>query len=77
MTLNYDDLLSSFAFKFDLRRYTLVAFSYLYIRRDLSVSPGGQSSALVKAFATMVLSDVRRCRLTLSNRRCKCLELST
>ena len=49
-------MLSTCAFKINLRRYTLVAFSYLYIRKDLSVQPGGNSSALVK---------VGRCRLTL------------
>ena len=36
--------------------WPLVAFSYLYIRKDLSTEPGGQSSALIKAFAAMVLS---------------------
>ena len=65
LQLKYAKLLSSFAFKFNLRRYNMV-----------SLVEGNEHDPTGKASVQGVVM-VGRCTLTLSNPRCKRLELSS
>jgi hypothetical protein len=63
--LQYDELLSSFAFNFNLRRYSLVGLE----GPTLSVPPRTLPANTSYDFLLTVCYSVGRCRLTLSNPR--------
>jgi len=60
LTLEYDELLSSFAFKFNLRRYT----KCLGAARVLVTPHGFQSMLYLFLPPRALLYEVRRCRFT-------------
>ena len=69
LKLQYDELLSNFAFKFNLRRYTAAAAA------DMTAAVAAKHALNVRDIAR-ALAVVGRCRLTLSNPHGKRLDLS-
>jgi len=66
LDLRYDDLRTSFAFNFNLRRYTKLEQRVSMLTAGLQKRSVDLSSKLGDLCGQLATSEVRRCRLTLT-----------